>query len=142
MAIYRCAACGGVNHATADAGAPAEACTRCRRPLDRSGQPQDVDAAALVSAIRSSPAPVLVDFSDAPSVALDEVARACAGELVVLRVHPPSEPAAAAAYRIGPAPTLVLFFGGTEVARRAGRDPGDLTTWMESAAAVRVGGGA
>ena len=95
MAIYRCAACGGVNHATADAGAPADACTRCRRPLDRSGQPQDVDAAALVSAIRSSPAPVLVDFSDAPSVALDGVARACAGELVVLRVHPSSEPAAA-----------------------------------------------
>jgi thioredoxin-like negative regulator of GroEL len=110
-----------VVQATEGAGAPS-ACFRCRRPLDLSGSPQDVDAAALVSALRASPAPVLVDFSsDAPpSEALLEQARAFAGSLLVLHVDPAAEPAAAQAFSVGAGPTLVLFEGGAEVARHPG----------------------
>jgi hypothetical protein len=121
MATFRCAACGAVNRL---AFGPPEAvpCERCRRPLDLTGQPQPVDAAALVAAILACPSPVLVDFSGpgAASPALLAQARALAGSMLVLRVDPGAEPAATAAYAVPETPTLVLFAGGAEVARHAG----------------------
>jgi thioredoxin 2 len=141
MAVYRCSGCGAVNRTPQQPGA--QGCFRCRRLLDPSGRPQAVDAAALVTAIRSSPAPVLVDFAvrDVPIPALDGVARARAGELVVLRVDPGEEPAAAQAYGIRVTPTLVLFRGGNEVARCSETPAGvDLRAWVEAAAPAPVAG--
>jgi len=131
MATYRCAACGAVNGLSGPVYGEC-ACARCRRTLDLSGSPQPVDAAALVAAIRSCPAPVLVHFSEQglASPELETQARALAGELLVLQVDPRVEPAAAEAYRVGGAPTLVLFERGTEVARRDGQ------AWPSLAAAV------
>jgi hypothetical protein len=121
LATYRCAACGAVNRLPVPApGRPA--CVRCRRELDLSGRPQPVDAVALASAILCSPAPVLVDFSGGgptPPELLSQ-AGALAGEVLVLHVDLGAEPAAAEAYRVAAAPTLVLFSEGTELARRAG----------------------
>lgn len=136
MSVFRCAGCGAVNRTRVESAAPA-ACYRCRRLLDTTGRPQSVDAAALVSAIRSSPAPVLVDFAgrDVALPALDGLARAHAGELVVLRVDPGEERAAADAYAILATPTLVLFQGGSEVARASGLGPTDMRAWVEEAAA-------
>lgn len=135
MAIYRCAVCGALNRA----GSSPTQCATCRQPLDTSGLPQAVDAAALVSAIRSSPAPVLVDFSTAGdgSPGLDGVARTEAGRLVVLRVDPRREPAAVAAFSIAERHTLVLFRQGNEVARRSdARAAEDVRRWL---AAAQVG---
>jgi thioredoxin 2 len=139
MSVYRCSGCGAVNRTQAEM-APPQACYRCRRPLDTTGRPQAVDAAALVTTIRSSPAPVLVDFAgrDLAMPALDGLASARAGEIVVLRVDPCEEPAAAEAYAIRVTPTLVLFQGGSEVARRCDAPgPLDMRTWVEEAAAAR-----
>ncbi|HUL60934.1 MAG TPA: thiol reductase thioredoxin [Anaeromyxobacteraceae bacterium] len=137
MTIYRCAGCGAVNEASPP---QAPLCTRCRRALDVSGRPQVVDAAALVSAIRSSPAPVLVDFS-APgerTEALDRVAGEQAGRLLVLRVDPGAQPAAAEAYAVWRGPTWVLFSGGAEIARRRGVPcPVDVAAWVATARAAR-----
>jgi thioredoxin 2 len=137
MAIYRCAECGALNRA---GPAPAQ-CASCRRPLDTSGVPQAVDAAALVSAIRSSPAPVLVDFSTSgdalPGIA--GVARAEAGRLVVLQVDPQREPAAVEAFSIAERHTLVLFRRGSEVARRSDADAiAEVERWLH-ADAVEAG---
>ncbi|HTN50814.1 MAG TPA: thioredoxin family protein [Anaeromyxobacter sp.] len=136
MSIYRCAGCGALNRMPF-AGPGPQACSRCRRLIDTTGRVQRVDATALVSAIRASPAPVLVDFegreADAPGV--DGLARARAGELLVLRVDPGEEPAAAHAFGIEGVPTLVLFREGTEVARR--RDlsaSAELAAWVAGAA--------
>lgn len=121
QATYRCAACGAVNRLPLPApGEPA--CVRCRRPLDLSGRPQPVDAAALTSAILCSPAPVLVDFSGGgpASPELLSQAGALAGEVLVLHVDLPTEPAAAEAYHVVTSPTLVLFAEGAELARRPG----------------------
>ncbi|WP_242393725.1 thioredoxin family protein [Anaeromyxobacter oryzisoli] len=140
MAVYRCAGCGAVNRSQPDSGPP-QACYRCRRPLDTSGRPQAVDAAALVTTIRCSPAPVLVDFAarDLAAPALDGLAAARAGELVVLRVDPGEEPAAAQAYAIRFTPTLVLFQGGSEVARRCDAPgPIDMHAWVEQASSARA----
>jgi thioredoxin 2 len=139
MAVYRCSGCGAVNRTQAEM-APPQACYRCRRSLDTTGRPQAVDAAALVTTIRSSPAPVLVDFTgrDLPIPALDGLASARAGEIVVLRVDPCEEPAAAEAYAIRVTPTLVLFQGGSEVARRCDAPgPLDMRTWVEESAPAR-----
>lgn len=121
LATYRCAACGAVNSLSA-AAAGQPACVRCRRELDLSGRPQPVDAVALASAIRCSPAPVLVDFSGAGPAAPELVSQAgtLAGEVLVLHVDLSAEPAAAEAYRVAAGPTLVLFAEGAELARRAG----------------------
>jgi thioredoxin 2 len=138
MAVYRCAGCGAVNRTPIERPAP-QVCFRCRRLLDTSGRIQAVDAAALVSAIRSSHAPVLVDFAgrDAPRGAVDGLARARAGEILVLRVDPAEEPAAAQAYEILATPTLVLFQGGSEIARRADApEPSAVRAWLEAAATV------
>lgn len=138
MAIYRCAGCGAVNRTphSASSGAPS-ACYRCRRLLDTTGLPQRVDAAALVTTLRSSPAPVLVDFagSDEPLPALDGLARARAGEILVLRVDPGAEPAAAQAFAVEGTRTVILFQDGSEVSRRP--EPAaasDLRAWVEDAA--------
>ncbi|BDG02001.1 thioredoxin family protein [Anaeromyxobacter oryzae] len=139
MAVFRCSGCGAVNRTQIDS-APPQACYRCRRPLDTSGRPQAVDAAALVTTIRSSPAPVLVDFAgrDVVMPIVDGLARARAGELVVLRVDPGEEPAAAQAYAIRVTPTLVLFQDGSEVARRCDvPGPIDMRTWVEQASVAR-----
>ncbi|GEJ59433.1 thiol reductase thioredoxin [Anaeromyxobacter diazotrophicus] len=135
MGIYRCAACGAVNRSAAGAGAR---CERCRAALDTSGAPQHVDAAALVTLIASSPAPVLVDFAapGARASCLAEVASARAGELVCLRVDTAGEPAATAAYRVRQAPTVVLFARGAEVARFAPTAPeaaGQVSRWVAQA---------
>ncbi len=136
MAFYRCTACGVVNRIVAGRDQPS--CARCRCALDTSAMPQSVDAAALVSAILSSPAPVLVDFT-APGArcsCLDEVASAHAGELLCLRVDPASEPAATDAYRVNRTPTLVLFSDGCEVARlHATQPPGEISRWLSATGA-------
>jgi thioredoxin 2 len=136
MAFYRCSGCGAVNRSQAEL-APPKACYRCRRPLDTTGRPQAVDAAALVTTIRSSPAPVLVDFAgrDLAVPVLEGLAQARAGEILVLRVDPGEEPAAAEAFGIRMTPTLVLFQGGNEVARRCDAPgPLDMRTWVEKSA--------
>lgn len=138
MAVYRCAGCGAVNATHAEVATQAM-CYRCRRLLDRSGRPQRVDAAALVTTVRSSAAPILVVFAprDASDAALEGLARASAGELVILRVDPEEEPAAAAAYAVATTPTLVLFEGGSEVARRAGpSSASDLRGWVQQVVAA------
>jgi thioredoxin 2 len=130
MGIYRCAACGAVNRSGGGAGAR---CERCRAVLDTSGAPQRIDAAALVTLIASSPAPVLVEFA-APGTRgrVGEVATVRAGELLCLQVDSAGEPAAMAAYGVGDAPTLVLFFRGEELARLAPAAPGSATVELSS----------
>jgi thioredoxin 2 len=136
MAFYRCTACGAVNRIVASREQPV--CARCRCALDTTATPQAVDAAALVSAILVSPAPVLVDFT-APGAhrsCLDEVAYARAGELLCLRVDPASEPAATDAYRVHSTPTLVLFSDGCEVARLPAAPPSsEISRWLSATGA-------
>lgn len=133
MPIFRCTACGAVNR-VAPRAAAAE-CSRCKRALDVSGQPQGVDAAALVSTLLSSPAPVLVDFcSEVASAGLDQLARDRAGDLLVLTVDPTEEPAAALAYGVDRVPTFILFSQGSEVQRTAQLPAeGELGSWIAAA---------
>ncbi len=133
MAIYRCAACGALNRIKLGETSGA-ACSRCRSALDVSGAPQPIDAAALVSAILSSPAPLLVGFAapgSASCASLDDLARTRAGQIVCLRVDAVAEPAAAVAYSVVELPQLLLFSEGAEVGRLPATLPArDIARWM------------
>jgi thioredoxin len=89
-----------------------------------------VSDAALARALGRSPVPVLVEFWArwcAPcamaSSTLEQVARAFAGELVVLKVDVELAPLSAELHGVRGIPTFALFAGGMEQARQTGMLP-------------------
>jgi len=130
--MFRCPHCGALNR-LARAGQGLAVCGRCKRDLDTSGAPQEVDAQGLAAAIRSSAVPVLVDFwapwcapcrAIAPSV--ERLARAHSGRLLVLKLNTQAHPGPGAVHQIQAIPTFVLFTQG----REAGRESGVLPTQL------------
>ena len=133
MAYYRCG-CGAFEEG--------ELCSQCKEPLDRSGDPQDVDDQALAKAIVESPVPILVDFwaewcgpckQAGPIVA--SIGRSMKGSLVVLKMDTDANKAFASRAGIQSIPTFVLFAGGRELARTSGVMPADrMKRWLLQAA--------
>jgi thioredoxin 2 len=137
--MFRCASCGAFNRVSAGhSGVPT--CGRCKKDLDTSGAPQEVDANGYARAVASSPVPVLVDFW-APwcgpcrmaAPILDQVGRQKAGALVVLKVNTDEHPQPSAQLGIRGIPTFVVFKAGREAARQSGVLPApQMTRWVES----------
>jgi len=123
--IVTCVSCGQRNrlHATAS-GTPA--CGRCHEPL-----PWLVDAvAATFDAETRASVPVLVDFWAAwcgpcrmVSPVLEDLARAHAGRLKVVKVDIEREPSLATRFGVESIPMLVVFRGGRETDRIVGALP-------------------
>ena len=140
--MFRCKACGAINRVPAskrESGAQA-VCGRCKNPLDLSGEPQDVDAAAFERTVSSAPIPILVDFW-APwcqpcrmaSPIMDQVARQRAGSLIALKVNTEEQPAPANAYGIRAIPSFIVFKDGREAARQSGVLPRpQFEQWLDS----------
>jgi len=127
--VFRCGNCGAFNRVPAGReGAPS--CGRCKRTLATDGAPQAVDVVGLERAIAGSPVPLLVDFwapwcgpcrMVAPTV--EQVARAHAGELVVLKLDTEAHADGGARFGIRGIPTFAVFRGGAEVGRQSGALP-------------------
>jgi thioredoxin 2 len=126
--MFRCTHCGAFNRVKAAQGIPT--CGRCKHDLDVSGKPQDVDADQLSRAISSAPVPVLLDLwapwcgpCRAAAPVLEQVAKANAGRLLVLKVNTDQHPEPSAQLGVQGIPTFVVFRDGREVARQAGALP-------------------
>jgi thioredoxin 2 len=142
--MFRCAACGAFNRVgAAPPGTSAPVCGRCKRPLDVSGAPQEVDGEGLSRAVAGSPVPVLVDFwapwcapCRAAAPVFQQVGQAHAGRLVVLKLNTDAAPQASAAHGIRGIPTFILFRGGQELARQSGVMPlPQMQAWLKQAGA-------
>lgn len=121
-----CTACGARNRADLGRLAQHPRCGSCRAPLPL-GRPVSVDAAAFDQVVAGAEAPVLVDFyadwcgpCRIVGPVVEELARARADSVLVLKVDTDRTPALSERFGIRGIPTLIAFRDGREIGRHVG----------------------
>lgn len=112
-------------------------CSECRTHL-LTDHPVALDSHSLPRYVAASEIPVVVDFwapwcgpCRAMAPQFERAAQSMAGVVQFAKVDTEREPAAAAPFGIRSIPTLILFAGGREVARRSGALPeSQIVDWV------------
>lgn len=132
-----CNQCGSVNRLAATRPASAARCGKCARRLF-TAHPQDVDGAIFRRHMERTTLPVLVDVW-APwcgpcrmmAPAYEAAARELEPDVVLIKLNSDNEPAVSADLVIRGIPTMILFQGGSEVARTSGAmSAGQIVRWV------------
>jgi thioredoxin 2 len=142
-----CPRCDTTNRVPAARLGEGPRCGECRAPLFE-GRPVALSEARFRRHLGASDLPLLVEFwaswcgpCRAMAPEFEAAARTLEPRLRLIKVSTEEAPALAAELGIASIPTLALFAGGREVARRAGAMPArQIVEWARAAAAGAAGG--
>jgi len=132
-----CPSCAAVNRLPADRPAEKARCGSCKQPLF-SGHPAEASGAMLQKQVARSAVPVVVDVW-APwcgpcrmmAPAFEQAAKEMEPSVRFLKLNSDDEQQAAGQLGIRGIPTMILYAGGREVARRSGAiSAGQITGWI------------
>ena len=129
FATVSCPFCATLNRVDLERLADGPRCGGCSRPL-RLDRPQSVPGDALDRIVEGSDVPVLIDFyadwcgpCKIMAPVLDQPAGERVGEVFVGKLDTDRYPDVAQRFDVRGIPTLILFRGGREVARKVGAVP-------------------
>ncbi len=145
--LVKCPSCGKTNRLPFSALDKTTRCGQCRTPLPAPDSPIEVPSAEAFDAlVRGASLPVVVDFwapwcgpcrMVAPEI--EKVARAAAGEILVVKVNTEALPELGDRYGIRSIPTMAVFLDGREVTRSAGARPAsDIQAFIHQALPQRT----